>query len=56
MVVLYVDTENVKGVVGGTISKANKPLDSYVANAKAVINSDNEVTLLVVDVTTNEWH
>ena len=55
MVVLFVDTENVKGVVGGTISKADKPLGTYVANAKAVISS-GEVTLLVVDVTTNEWH
>ena len=56
MVVLYVDTENVKGVVGGTISKADKPLGSYVTNAKALINISNEVTLLVVDVTTNDWH
>ena len=55
IVILYVDTENVKGVVGGTISKADKPVDSYVANAKAVTN-DGEVTLLVVDVTTNQWH
>ena len=49
-VILYIDSENEKGVEGGKISLADKTAEGAVINnVYFAVNSDKEVVLLVVD-------
>ena len=60
-VVLYIDSENVKGVAGGAISLATETAvtGTYTPNVKfldaavAGVSSYREITLLIVDVANN---
>ena len=53
---LYVNTADSKGVKGGSLSEASETAAEgvYYANAKYVLNDDEEIVLIVVD-TKNKW-
>lgn len=56
IVILNVDTDAKSGVSGEAITEAKKDTNGlYYNNAKYVLNSDDEIELLVIDVKNDQW-